>query len=120
MSAPTASPARLWRKAALVWLALSALLATTIVCAYLPLGDIKLWVSLAIAATKALLVAVIFMELRDDGAVVRLAAIAGALWLAVLITLVIAESATRQHDLTVFGQQVAAQPGAAEPAAPDP
>ncbi len=104
MTTRTPSARRLWRKAAIVWLALSALLAATIFCAYLPLGEIKLWISLTIAVAKALLVAIIFMELSKDGAVTRLAAVAGLLFLAVLILLVIAEGATRQHGLEVFGQ----------------
>ena len=104
MTMRTPSARRLWRKAALVWLALSALLAATIIFAYLPLGEIKLWISLTIAIAKALLVAVIFMELSNDGAVIRLAAVGGLLCLAVLILLVIVESATRQHSMIVFGQ----------------
>ena len=110
MTARSPSAGRLWRKAALVWLALSALLAATIVCAYLPLGEVKLWISLTIAVAKALLVAIIFMELREDGAVTHLAAVAGLLCLAVLILLVIAEGATRQHHLVVFGQPTVASP----------
>jgi cytochrome c oxidase subunit 4 len=48
-----------------VWLGLLALLALTVFAAYLPLGTFNTVVALAIAATKAALVAAIFMELRE-------------------------------------------------------
>ncbi len=103
MSAPAPTPGRLWRKAALVWLGLTLLLAATLFAAYLPLGQVKIAVSLGIAAAKAALVALVFMELAADGPLTRMAAAAGLIFLAILLSLTLAEEATRSHVLSLFG-----------------
>jgi cytochrome c oxidase subunit 4 len=102
MSGRAPSPGRLWRKAALVWLALTLLLGATIVGAYLPIGDVKLVLSLGIAAAKAILVMLVFMELWSDTALIRTTAVMGLLWLGVFFALTLAEEATRQHALELF------------------
>lgn len=74
---------------------LFALLAATIVAAYLPLGDAAPLVAFAIAALKTLLVALFFMQLRRRGPITRLFAFGGLVWLAILFTLTLADYAGR-------------------------
>lgn len=69
------------------WLALVLLLAATTASAFVPLGSLNLVVSLIIAATKALIVLLFFMELRSSKALVRAFAAAGFLWLLIMIVL---------------------------------
>ena len=103
MSARRTSPARLWRKAGLVWLALTALLAATLTGAYMPIGVWKLPLALVIAALKASLVVIFFMELGKAGGAARIAALAGALWVALLLSLSMSDITTRQTLETGFG-----------------
>jgi cytochrome c oxidase subunit 4 len=77
------SAATIWR----CWLALMMLLAATTASAFVPLGDFNLPVSLAIAVTKALIVLLVFMELRSSLALVRAFAAAGFFWLLIMIVL---------------------------------
>jgi cytochrome c oxidase subunit 4 len=65
-----------------VWLALVALLTVTLVSAYLPLGVANGLINYAVAVAKALLVAVLFMRLRQANALIRLASVLGLFWLA--------------------------------------
>ena len=82
MSAPALPPKpSVWRVPIMVWVALLALLTLTVIAAYLPLGPVKLAVSLAIAGAKALLIAIFFMRLNKSSSLVRLTACAGFLWL---------------------------------------
>jgi cytochrome c oxidase subunit 4 len=83
------------RRAGLVVLALGLLLAATLAAAYLHLGAWTLPLGMAIAAAKAGLVVVIFMEQRQAGAAARLAAAAGLVWLALLLALTFADETTR-------------------------
>lgn len=101
--APGAARARaLWRRAALTWLALAALLVATLVGAYLPLGPWKTPVALAIAVAKGGIVAWTFMELSDARAIERFAAAAGILFLLVLFGATFADEATRSHAPGAF------------------
>jgi cytochrome c oxidase subunit 4 len=84
-------PARLL----LSWLALLALLATTIFCAYLPLGIFNTLIGLAIAAVKALIVLAVFMELRRGPSLAWVFAGAGFFWLMILIVLSLTDYLTR-------------------------
>ncbi len=79
----------------LVWLALLVLLALTLGSAYLRLDGLNAAVNLTIAAIKTALIASVFMRLRSDGALMRLAAIAGFACLALLIGLSLADFLTR-------------------------
>ncbi|PVA08902.1 oxidase [Pelagivirga sediminicola] len=97
-------PGRLWRKAALVWVALSLALAATVVGAYLDIGAWKLPLAMAIAAFKAALVAAIFMELTGAGAGTRIAALVGLLWLALMLSLTFADETTRAQSSDGFTQ----------------
>lgn len=84
----------IWRRNGLVWLALLALLALTFGAAHLPLGAINVVIGLTIAGVKVALVALIFMGLDRSAALMRLAAAAGLLWLAILFMLTFADVLT--------------------------
>jgi cytochrome c oxidase subunit 4 len=73
------------------WLALMVLLALTTASAFIPLGSANLFVSLAIAVAKALIVLLVFMELRVSSALVRVFAAAGFFWLMIMIALTSAD-----------------------------
>jgi len=79
----------------LTWLALLALLVTSAGSAWLPLGWLNSAISLGIACAKALLVALVFMRLRQAHALLRLAAVAGLVTLVLLFGLAGADYATR-------------------------
>ena len=79
-----------------VWAALMLLLAATTALAFAPLGSATLFVSLGIAATKALLVLMIFMELKASTGLVRAFAAAGFFWLAILLALTMADYTHRR------------------------
>ena len=74
-------------KLVLVWAALSALLALTVALTFAPMGVWRLPASLAIAGAKAGLIVWVFMELRREGGITRIAALIGLLMLALLIGL---------------------------------
>lgn len=78
-----------------IWAALLALLALTFGYAFWPHAPFKPVVSITIAVTKALLVAVFFMQLRKAAWLVRLAAIAGLIWLSFLYIIAFSDYLTR-------------------------
>jgi cytochrome c oxidase subunit 4 len=80
---------------AVAWLALLALMLASLGSAYLRLGAFNLVAGLVIAAIKAAIVAWLFMRLRDDGPLVRLAAIVGLGTWAILVGLSGVDYATR-------------------------
>jgi cytochrome c oxidase subunit IV len=82
---------------ALLWalLALLALLALTTALAYQRLGALNTPIALAIATTKALVVAAIFMELRERRPLTIAFAAAGFFWLAILLWLAATDFLTR-------------------------
>jgi cytochrome c oxidase subunit 4 len=71
----------------LTWLALMAFLALTLGSAYLPMDAWNSVANLGISCAKALLIAVFFMHLRSAGALLRIVAFTGLLWLALLFGL---------------------------------
>ena len=79
----------------LVLLALLALTALTILASYLDLGPFSAPVAFTIAATKALLVMLFFMHLKDSPGILWLAAVGGFFWLGILIVLTMSDIATR-------------------------
>lgn len=85
----------IWRRSALVWLALLILLGLTFWAAHLPLGGLNVVVGLAIAAIKVTLVVVIFMGLGSSAPLIRLAAAAGIFWLIILFTLTLSDVLSR-------------------------
>ncbi|HTS20975.1 MAG TPA: cytochrome C oxidase subunit IV family protein [Casimicrobiaceae bacterium] len=77
------------------WLGLLALLAASCASSFVPLGRLNAFVNVGIALAKALLVALVFMHLRRDRPIVRLVAVAGLAWLALLFGLSLADFLTR-------------------------
>ncbi len=82
---------------ALVWGALMAFLAATFASSYVPLGGWNSALNMAISVAKALLIALFFMELRNAGALLRIAAAIGLLWLAILFGLSWTDLGSRPH-----------------------
>ncbi len=79
----------------IVWLALLALLALTIVASFVLTGPFSLVAGLSIAAVKVVLIYWFFMHLREEDGLTRLMAIAVLAWLAILLLLTVADYATR-------------------------
>ena len=77
------------------WLGLLALLGLTLILAYQPLGAFNTAAALAIAAAKALLIAAVFMELRERNGLVLAFAGAGFFWLAIMLWLALSDYLTR-------------------------
>ncbi|MEZ6097778.1 MAG: cytochrome C oxidase subunit IV family protein [Pirellulaceae bacterium] len=78
-----------------VFIALLALLALTVAAAQIEHGVLNLVLGLSIAASKALLIVLFFMHIRYNTFVMCMAAVAGFLWLAILITLTMSDYVTR-------------------------
>lgn len=70
-------------------------LAATIGVAYLPLGNWTLVVALSIAFAKAALVVLIFMHVIDSPRLTWIAVFAGLVWLAIMLSLMMADYLTR-------------------------
>jgi cytochrome c oxidase subunit 4 len=85
------------RAIVLSWLGLLALLGITVLTAYQPLGPFNTVAALTIATIKALLIAAVFMELRDRGGLMLAFASAGFFWLAVMVWLAFSDYATRTN-----------------------
>ena len=79
----------------LVWGALMALAAATLGYAYWHAAPAKLATGLVIALAKAVLVAVVFMQLSKASGLVRFAAVAGMVWASFLYLLTFADVLTR-------------------------
>lgn len=86
------------------WAALLALLGTTVSLAYQPLGRFNLFIALLIATLKALIVAAVFMELRERNGLTIAFAGAGFFWLAILIWLSGADFTTRAGFPPIIAQ----------------
>jgi cytochrome c oxidase subunit 4 len=82
------------------------LLGSTVSLSFVPLGWENTVIALFIAFAKATIVAVIFMELDKGKALVRIFALAGLLWLAIMFWFVLNDYATRSE----FPPPVAARP----------
>ncbi len=82
----------------LVWIALMILTAVTAAVSFVNLGQWSAPVAMAIASTKALLVALFFMHLRyEHSKVVMVWAMAGIFWLSLLMVLSMADYITRGY-----------------------
>lgn len=77
------------------FLALIALLVLTVVANFVDLGALSVAASLAIALAKALLIGLFFMEVRYSKPMVWLFAIAGFVWLAIMIGLTLNDYQSR-------------------------
>lgn len=78
-----------------IWAALLVLLGMTFGYAFIPDAPLKLPVSLAIAAAKALLIATLFMQLKQAAGLVRIAAMTGIAWASLLYLIAFADYLTR-------------------------
>jgi cytochrome c oxidase subunit 4 len=80
-----------------VWtcVALLALLALTWAIAYVDLGPFNLIVALVVAITKAMLIALFFMHIKGSSRLLHLAAVAGVIWLLIMISLTLGDYSTR-------------------------
>jgi cytochrome c oxidase subunit 4 len=76
-------------------IALLVLLALTWSIGYVDLGPFNLIVALAIAITKAIVIALFFMHIKGSARILRLAAVAGVMWLLILIALTLSDYTTR-------------------------
>lgn len=83
------------RTYAAVLAALLVLLGVTLGVALVDLGPWNVVVAMAVASVKAFLVMVYFMHLRFSKALVVIFAVAGFLWLVVLIVLTMSDYVTR-------------------------
>ena len=79
----------------LTWLALMVLLALTAASSYIPMGPWNTVANMAISCAKGVLIALFFMHLREAAALLRIAAVTGLLWLALLFGLSWTDLATR-------------------------
>ena len=80
---------------AAVWIALLLMTALTTSVAYIDLGRFSVVVALTIAAGKMLLVALFFMHVRHSTKLTKLVVLGGLLWLGILLSLTMADFATR-------------------------
>jgi cytochrome c oxidase subunit 4 len=85
----------------LVWAALMVLTVVTVAIARLNLGPFNDIVALAVAVTKALLVILFFMHVKDSSRMTRLTVVAGFFWLALLIGITLTDYLSRPVDARV-------------------
>lgn len=78
---------QLWWRNGLVWVVLMALLFTSLVLAYIPMGFVTPASGIVVAFIKASLVVLLYMELARSRVVDRLAAVGGLLFLIVMFTI---------------------------------
>ncbi len=86
---------KLWQRNGLIWVALMGLLILTLVLAYVPMGVFTPSAGIAIAFIKAGLVVMLFMDLAGSRPLIRLAAAAGLVFLAVFFALTLADVLSR-------------------------
>lgn len=75
--------------------ALMILLVLTVYLASIDMGALNVVVALAIAVSKALLVILIFMQLRHASPITKAVVIAGFIWLSILFLLTMSDFLTR-------------------------
>jgi cytochrome c oxidase subunit 4 len=86
---------KLWRRNGLIWVALMLLLLLTLALAYVPIGTMSPAPGIGIAAIKAALVVLLFMELNNATPLIRLAALSGVVFLSALFLLTLADVLSR-------------------------
>ena len=79
----------------LVYALLMIGLVATVAVSFVPLGSWNLVVALTIAFTKAILVVLIFMHVLNSPRLTWIAVFAGLIWLAIMLSLMMADYATR-------------------------
>ena len=70
-----------------IFAALIILTATTVGVTYIDVGRFNLVIALLIAVTKATLVVLFFMHVKQSSALTKIFVVAGLFWMAILITL---------------------------------
>jgi cytochrome c oxidase subunit 4 len=85
----------IWARSLAVWAAMLLLLLVAAVTAYIPLGPFNVPIMLVCAAVEVVLVGTFGMELVSSGALYRLAAVAGVLWLVIMFALTLSDVLTR-------------------------
>ena len=86
---------RLWTRNLVIWAALMALLLLSLVGAYIPMGRITTASGIVIAIAKSMLVVLLFMELASARPLIRLAAMAGLVFLAAMFALTLSDILAR-------------------------
>jgi len=86
---------RLWTRNLVIWAALMALLLLSLVSAYIPMGRITTASGIVIAIAKSMLVVLLFMELASARPLIRLAAMAGLVFLAAMFALTLSDILAR-------------------------
>jgi len=86
-----------------VFAALMVLTAATIGVAFIDWGALNTVIAIAIAVTKATLVILIFMHVRDSSQLTRIVISAGIFWLLLLITLTLSDYLTRGWQAVMGG-----------------
>src|SRR5205809_8110370 len=74
---------------------LLSLLPLTWAIAYVDLGPFNLIVALAVAIAKAIVIALFFMYIKSSSRLLRLAVVAGVIWLLFLISLTLGDYISR-------------------------
>jgi cytochrome c oxidase subunit 4 len=87
----------------MIFLALLGLTALTTGMAFVDLGSLNTVIALVIAATKMLLVMLIFMHVKYSSRLTKLAILAAFFWLALLLTFTMSDFFTRQWSPTSSG-----------------
>lgn len=85
-----------------VYLALMVLLAATIVCAQLDLGEGNTFAALGIAVLKMILVILFFMHVRHNAKLVWVFVISAFLWLSILLCLTMTDYSSRGWEPTAM------------------
>jgi cytochrome c oxidase subunit IV len=88
------------RSYVVVFLALMGLTALTVGVAFINLGSLNTVIALVIAATKMLLVMLIFMHVKYSSRLTKLAILAAFFWLALLLTFTMSDYFTRHWTPT--------------------
>lgn len=89
------SPAVSRKTYALTFGALLLLALTTTLIGFLDLGPFNTVIAIAIAAAKAALVAMFFMQALYEGKIVRIIMTGGVVWFLIMLTLTLGDYATR-------------------------
>jgi len=79
----------------LVFVALLALLFTTVGAAYLPMGSLHFPVAMLIAAAKAVLIVLFFMHALHSNRLTIVVCLAAILWLGIMIALTLSDCESR-------------------------
>jgi cytochrome c oxidase subunit IV len=104
MSNSRPTPAHLWLRPAAVWVALVLLAIASFGTAYVPLNGFNTPLNLAIAGIMVILLWSFLMELISFGALIRLIAVAGVVWLAFMFALTFSDYLSRACQAEPGGQ----------------